>query len=229
VDNSLSVPSLCELVAANVARLCTDAKVPVQRVADTAAGLGLDWTRAWMTGLPHVAKPLAGEHLLLLPIVMSEALAQQVSLADLLVSDEPITLGEVKVAPADLREAVTAIPYQRPFGTVEHTPSTNEAELAIEKARLVREANLGDLDVRTLESAEAGAGEAESRLSQRLGVADIVVVAAAASLWGQSLSQERDALVRAGRHPAAVLRGLSAAIAARIRAAAQTGTPNVAV
>jgi hypothetical protein len=222
------VPSLRELVASNVARLCTDAQVSVERVADAAAGLGLHWTVAWVRGLEHGPKPLHGEHLLLLPIVLSQALAQQVSLADLLVSDEPVTLGEVKIAPADLRETVTSIPYQRPFGTVEHTPSTGGAELAVERARLVREANLGDVDVRALEAAQAGAGEAEARLARRLGVAEIVVIAAAASLWGHSLSEEHDFRVRAGQDRAVVTRRLGAGIADRIRQA-QTGTPNAAL
>lgn len=225
----MCVPTLRELVAANVARLCAESQLPAATITDAlaeAAGkLGLDWTVAWVRGLEHGTKALDGEHLLLLPFVLAEALAQPVSLADLFVADEPITLQEVKIAPLELRDVVTGIPYHRPFGTVEHTPGPSAAEIAVEKARLVREANLGDVHVHALEVAEAGAGEVETRLAQRLRVAEIVVIAAAARLWGHSLTEERDAQVHLGGDPVAVTRRLSAEVRNQIRQA-QTGTLN---
>lgn len=226
------MPTLRELVAANVMRLCAETQIPADTITDClteAAGkLGLDWTVAWVRGLSNGTKALSGEHLLMLPFVLSEALVQKVSLADLLVSDEPITLQELKIEPTELRDVVIGMPYHRPFGTVEHTPSTSAAELAVEKARLVREANLGDVHVQALENAEAGAGEAEARLAHRLGVAEIVVIAAAARLWGHSLSEERDEQVSLGGDATAVTRRLSAEVRAHIRQA-QTGTPSVAL
>lgn len=139
-----------------------------------------------------------------MPIVLSAALAHRVTLADLLLGDDPIVWrnGANNTSPitaAYLREIVTGAPFRRHFTEAGQDATalliaSNAA--AVEKMRTVREANLGDVDVRTLGRAEAGAGTAESRLARRLNVPEIIVIAAAASLWGRSLSDERDALVR---------------------------------
>ena len=82
------------------------------------------------------------------------------------------------------------------------------------------------MDIRALGRAEAGAGEAENRLARRLSIAPIRVIAAAASLWGRSLTEERDARLADGAGPAAVVaRRLTAELTARLDDAAGRAAP----
>jgi hypothetical protein len=93
----------------------------------------------------------------------------------------------------------------------------SSAQGAAERLREIRGAGLGGVDIRALERARAGAGDAEARLARRLAVAPVVVVAAAASLWGRSLTEERDARVAAGDGPVStVSRRLTGELTARL-------------
>jgi hypothetical protein len=218
--------TLRNLVSRNIARLRADAQAPVERVVQAAAGYGLEWTPSWLQSVEHGNRALNAEQLLLMPLVLSSALAHRVTLADLLSGEQPVEVSpEKQVSPAHLREVVTGEPSHRPFTT--SAPDTTTMlmasnQQAVEKMRTVRDANLGDVDVRTLGQAEAGAGQTEARLAKRLGVPVIVVIAAAASLWGRSLSDERDALIKQDPAEANVItRRLSAAVSARIAEAAE--------
>jgi hypothetical protein len=220
--------TLRHLVAGNITRLRVHAQVPVDRVAQVATNYGLNWTMPWLKSVEQGSRGLSAEQLLMMPLVLSSALAHRVTLADLVAGEQPVELApDQQVSHAHLREVVTGEPSHRPFTTSGIDPTallTASNQQAVEKMRTVREANLGDVDVRTLGRAEAGAGQAEERLAKRLGVPVIVVIAAAASLWGRSLSDERDALVK--QDPAAeavaIARRLSAAVSARITQAAET-------
>jgi hypothetical protein len=219
--------TLRHLVAGNITRLRVHAQVPVERVAQAAMGYGLKWTVPWLQSVEQGNRGLSAEQLLMMPLVLSSALAHRVTLADLVAGEHPVELSpDRQVSPAHLREMVTGEPTYRPFTTSAPDPAallTASNQQAVEKMRTVRDANLGGVDVRTLGQAEAGAGPAEERLAKRLGVPVIVVIAAAASLWGRSLSDERDALVK--KDPAdatAVARRLGAAVSARIAQAAET-------
>jgi hypothetical protein len=150
-----------------------------------------------------------------------------VTLADLLLGDDQVALGKGEpVAAAYLRETVTSAPFKRHVSEAAADATalllaSNAA--AVEKMRTVREANLGDVDMRTLGLAEAGSGSAEARLARRLEVPEIVVIAAAASLWGRSLSDERDAQMRTNGAPqsiATVTRRLTEKLTKRITDAA---------
>jgi hypothetical protein len=220
-----------ELVASNLLRLRETAHVPVERVVQAAQGVGLNWSAAWLRSVEQGQKALSGEELVAMPIVLSAALAHRVTLADLLISDDPVVWkrDSAPIPASYLREVVTGTPFRRHFTDTAHDATalliaSNAA--AVEKMRTVREANLGDVDMRTLGRAEAGSGTAEARLARRLGVPEIVVIAAAASLWGRSLSDERDALVRANgtdQSLATITRRLTAEVTKRIAEAAAAG------
>jgi hypothetical protein len=226
--------TLRDVVAGNVARLRNQAGQPVTKVAQTAAALGLPWTQSWLSGVEQGTKPLSGEQLIALPIVLSQALGHRICLTDLLAGETPVTLGQSKdpIAASYLRDIITGDPYHRPFSPVAQDAASllvaSNAQV-VEKMRQVRAANLGDIDVRTLGLAEAGAGAAETRLAQKLGVPTIVVIAAAASLWGRSLTDERDTqLTESGQSTtsaATLTRKLAAAITTRINEAS-TPTPD---
>jgi len=219
-----------DLVASNVSRLREAAQVSVDRVVKAAQSIGLEWNASWLRGVEQGTRTLSGEELIALPVVLSTALAHRVTLADLLLGDAPVVVkpGSSPVAAPYLREMITGAPYRRHFADVAQDATamlmaSNAA--AVEKIRTVRQANLSDVDVRTLGRAEAGSGTAESRLARRLGVPEIIVIAAAASLWGRSLSDERDALVRvngAKQSLATITRRLSNEVTRRINEAANT-------
>jgi hypothetical protein len=219
-----------DLVASNVSRLREAAQVSVDRVVKAAQSIGLEWNASWLRGVEHGTRSLSGEELIALPVVLSTALAHRVTLADLLLGEAPVVVkpDSSPIAAAHLREVVTGAPYSRHFADVAQDVTamlmaSNAA--AVEKMRTVRQANLSDVDVRTLGRAEAGSGTAESRLARRLDVPEIIVIAAAASLWGRSLSDERDALVRvngAKQSLATITRRLSNEVTRRIHEAAST-------
>ncbi len=217
-----------ELIANNLSRLRNEARVPIERIVHSAAAMGLGWSPAWLLSIEQGQKALTSEQLLAMPIVHSAALARRVTLADLLTGEQSVMLHtstESSVSGSYLREVVTGSPVRRNAGEVPHDATamlmaSNAA--AVEKMRAVRAANLSDVDVRTLGRAEAGSGSSEAKLARRLGVAEIIVVAAAASLWGRSLSDERDAQLRDDPtlSATAVNRRLTAEVSKRITEAA---------
>lgn len=220
------------LVAGNVLRLRESAGVAVERIVQAARGMGLNWSNTWVRGVEQGHRVLTAEELVALPMVLTSALAHRVTLADLLLGDDQVELGKGEpVAAAYLRETVTSAPFKRHVSEAAADATalllaSNAA--AVEKMRTVREANLGDVDMRTLGLAEAGSGSAEARLARRLEVPEIVVIAAAASLWGRSLSDERDAQMRTNGAPqsiATVTRRLTEKVIKRIIDATDATVP----
>jgi hypothetical protein len=224
--------TLRELVAGNLRRLRSVTQATPDDVVRAARHLGLDWTAAWLQSVERAQKSLTSEQLLALPIVLTTALGHRVSIADLLDGDASVLVGKPDGAPVSasyLREVVTASPFRRSFTGLVERPAESEHSAAVrqaaEKVRAISRANLGNVDIRVLNRAELGAGDAEVKLARKLAVPPIVVIAASAELWGRSLTEEREALLKPaddGSVPAAapVLRKLSAAVAQRIADAA---------
>ena len=219
------------LIAENLRRLRTDAGVGVEQVVRAAAGHGLDWTANWLSGVERGSRGLTAEQLLAMPVVLADALGFRVTLADLIAGEAPVLLvadvpigrssrSRASIPAGYLRDLVTGQPVPRPFSSGPASgpvPEVSPAQRAAEQVREIRRAGLGDVDIRALGRAQAGAGEAETRLARRLAVAPVVVAAAAASLWGRSLTEERDARAAAGEGPSAtVSRRLTADLTARL-------------
>lgn len=226
--------TLRELVAANLRRLRNVTAAQTEDVARAAKQFGLDWTASWYTSVEKGQKPISGEHLLAMPAVLTAAFAYRVSLSDLLLGDGSIHLGQ----PVDgttmslhyLRELVTAAPFRRSFLDFEDEAAAppDEAPAALAAAEKMREivrANLGDVDIRALARAESGAGDMEAKLAKKLGVSEIVVIAAAASVFGRSMTEEQEALLHPEEGeapaPAAVRRKLTTAIKNKVTKATE--------
>lgn len=224
------------LLADNLRRLRTEAGVPVDQVVRAAYGHGLDWTASWLAGVERGSRGLSAEQLLALPVVLADALGFRVTLTDLLAGEAPILLvneapigrsglARASVPAGYLRDLVTGEPVPRPFSAAqqpEPAATVSPAQRAAEQVGEIRRAGLGDVDIRALGRAQSGAGEAEARLARRLGVAPVVVAAAAASLWGHSLTEERDARVAAGEGPVStVSRRLTGDLSVRLDEAAR--------
>ncbi|WP_117214710.1 hypothetical protein [Allorhizocola rhizosphaerae] len=199
--------TLRELVAANLRRLRSVTAAQPDDVVRAAAQFGLEWTTSWYLAVERGQKPLSAEQLLALPPILTSALAYRVSLSDLLLGDGSMHFGQpiegTTISLHYLRELVTAAPFRRSFLDFDDIETQQRTELALaqaaaEKMRIIVRANLGDVDVRALARAEQGATELESKLAKKLGVPDIVVIAAAASLWGHSMAEERDAMLNPG-------------------------------
>jgi transcriptional regulator with XRE-family HTH domain len=215
------------VIARNLRRLRQDAGVELEDVSRAASGTGLEWSLSWLSSLERGTRSPSAEQLLALPVVLSTALGFRVTLADLLTGDAPVLLGpdtgaRVSVPAKHLRALVTGEPMRRPFAAPalaggDLAAELGEAARAAEKMREIRRAGLGDVDVRALSRAEAGAGDAETKLAKKLSVAPIRVIAAAASLWGRSLTEERAGRVAAGQGSAAqVTKKLTGELTARM-------------
>jgi hypothetical protein len=233
--------TLRELIAGNLRRLRTDVHASPEDVVKASIYFGLAWTASWLQSVERGTKAITADELLALPVVLTTALGHRVGLADLLLGEAQVRLGKAdnagEVSSAYLREVITASPYRRSFTgpafTAPAEPGALPAEervlspsaQAAEKMRIITSANLGNVDIRALGRAEAGAGDAETKLARRLGVAGIVVIAAAADLWGRSFTEERDAALQppegeAPTSPTTVTKRLSAALTSRIADAA---------
>jgi len=192
--------SVRELIGRNLLRMRTDAGIRPDDIARAARAYDLQWTLAWLTGVERGQKPVSAEQLIALPLVLSDALGYKVGLVDLFAGDEPVHLGKdphsrSQLAAGRIRETLTATPYRRVFSgpdsPLSGQPAANAVSRAAEKMREISRAGLGDLDSRALARAEAGAGDLEDKLARRLAVSPIVVIAAAAGLWGHSATEER--------------------------------------
>jgi len=228
VDHIEPVP-LRTVVAANLRRLRTEAGAPVETVTTAALNLGLEWTATLLASLEKGSKALTAEQLIALPVVLSAAYGHRVTLSDLLVSDVPIQLAsQAAIRPPQLRDLVTGAP-ERPLISMplpEPATEMSAAARASEKMREIRRAGLGNVDMRALSRAEEGAGDAETRLARKLGITPIRVIAAAASLWGRSLTEERDYRVAVEGAPAAtILRKLTTDLTLRLDEALSNASP----
>jgi hypothetical protein len=208
------------VVSGNLRRLREQAGIQHDEITKAAAVIGLEWTPAWLTALEKGTRSPTADQLLALPVVLSATFDQRVTLADLLAGEAPVLLGpETAVRARHLRDLVTGEPTRRLISipVVEPAPEVTAGARAAEKLREIRRAGLGNVDIRALGRAEAGAGDAENKLARKLGVAPIRVIAAAASLWGRSLTEERDFRIAEGTGTlAAVNRKLTAELTARL-------------
>jgi transcriptional regulator with XRE-family HTH domain len=208
------------VLAGNLRRLRDAHGTPYDEIVRAAGAIGLEWTATWLTALEKGTKSPTAEQLLALPVVLTATYGQRVTLADLIAADGPILLGpETAVRHRHLRDLVTGTP-ERPLISMpvpEPPAETSPAARAAEKMREIRRAGLGNVDMRALSRAEEGAGDAETKLARKLGITPIRVIAAAASLWGRSLTEERDHRVTVeGGAPATVLRKLTTDLTLRL-------------
>jgi transcriptional regulator with XRE-family HTH domain len=212
--------ALRTVLAGNLRRLREGHGTPYDEIIRAAGVIGLEWTATWLTALEKGTKSPTAEQLLALPVVLTATYGQRVTLAELLATDDPILLGpETAVRPRHLRDLVTGTP-ERPLISLpvpEPPAQSSPAIRAAEKMREIRRAGFGTVDMRALSRAEEGAGDAEAKLARKLGITPIRVIAAAASLWGRSLTEERDHRVTVeGGAPATVLRKLTTDLTIRL-------------
>ncbi|HEX6682956.1 MAG TPA: hypothetical protein VF062_09190, partial [Candidatus Limnocylindrales bacterium] len=232
--------NLREIVAANLRRLRNVTNAEPADVVRAAAHFGLEWTASWYSAVEKGQKPLSAEQLLALPPILTSALAYRVSLSDLLLGEGSMHLGQpvegTTISLHYLRELVTASPFRRSFldfDEQEPPAEVGAAQAAAAKMREIVRANLGDVDIRALARAETGAGDAEAKLARKLGVPEIVVIAAAASMWGHSMTEEREAQLNPEEgdppKPSTVSRRLTTAITHKLDEATKAAEAKAAI
>lgn len=171
-------------------------------VASAARTYGLAWTRGKVAALESGNKSISAEELTLLPAVLSEACGRQVTVAELLDSDEEVWLSPVAYVGHARHIAATLESRPRNYIGVE-TPGMRASADTFKEARdRVRELGYHDtLKAPTL--AQWGeiagwSGEADIDAARKLGEPRLVVNVASWCLWGRSLTTERDR--RVGEH-----------------------------
>lgn len=180
---------------------------------------GLAWSRAKVAAFETGQKSISAEELALIPLVLSDACARPVTLADLIPTDARVILSDtvtatgdalLKVyAAADLDDvdiddlgppisatmAATLFPDDRPDVAERRYAALWQRSDAIRKRVrdfLPRGATLGQLN----DLAVGVPGEAEKNAAKRLGEDPAVVLALSRLMWdGRSLAEERDRLI----------------------------------
>ncbi|MDI1462133.1 hypothetical protein QEZ54_14260 [Catellatospora sp. KI3] len=207
-----------------------DARIDHEEIAAAARGLGLDWSVSWLASVERGTKPLSAEQLLVLPVVLGTACKHRVAIADLLVGDEAQALigpakEQIAVDAAKVRDSASGAPMRRAFGANSMPAEAAAQESPVEKARRrqrdIISSGFGWVDSRLLAVAEAGATAAEERLARKLGVPVVAVVAAAATLWGRSLTEQTEAERGNGEPVTHVKKRLTGEVTVRVSEAAQ--------
>lgn len=180
-------------------------------VARHARAWGLAWDDSRIAALERGEKAISAEELALLPLVLSDACRERLTLADLIDPEERIRLSSTVTTPGrvllDVYAArdVDQVPV-RDLGPpvavrVAAHMGVTPKQLATDWERYTTaQERLAELvpDVtegRTAELLEAEGGAAERKAAARIGESALVVVAMSRLLWGRTLTDERDRIV----------------------------------
>lgn len=205
------MPTLAEVIGANLRQLRVAEGRTQDDVARAARACGLTWGRSSVAQVEDGSKALTAVELLVLPMVVHRSLGVDASLDELLTSFSDGDLGDV--AEVDLREGVTLrtsavqvlLKGGRPSLVADglSTPGSREAEAAAGETRKRRRKLVsgGDASLDETRRAQADVGdEAVQKLARAMDRPALDVAVRARRLWGRSLVEERAA--RIGEAPA---------------------------
>jgi transcriptional regulator with XRE-family HTH domain len=180
-------------------------------VAAEARAYGLQWTSATVAAIETGRRHVSAVELLMLPWVLGEA-GDPIELADLFAGAGRVQLTpEASVDGRVLAAAVTG--RVREIGKLRakswagswNTPRRRASARALrEEHELLKRAAVYDQSAADAWKAwEESGGEAERKAGYRFGCEPLDVALAARSLWGRSLSDERNARAQPGASPQA--------------------------
>ncbi|WP_243407328.1 hypothetical protein [Frankia canadensis] len=171
-------------------------------VAMAARRHGLAWSRSRVGQLERGLKALPVDEVALLPSIMTEACGRPVSLHDLIAADARIALSPlIEVEGKTITSAFGGTAPRYPL-TMQTAPATDRQVGERDGPFVVT--GVPDPYVKigphwmtgwNVDVALQDAGEAEANIARKLGVPLVHVAVAAHTLWGRSLSRERDRLV----------------------------------
>jgi hypothetical protein len=179
------------VIGANMARIRGDAGRTQQDVADVARSFGLAWDRSVIAAVERGAKPVTVEALAVLPAVLAAIAGHPVTVADLLDSEDLVTLTPAASASARAVGEILAGHSKPDALSIAH--GDRDSRPAVDAVRR-RAADLG------LPSGDEHewvrlAGEAEARVARRIGEPAGIVVGLSLAAWGRTFREEREARV----------------------------------
>jgi hypothetical protein len=172
--------------------------------------LGLDWTSATVAGIETARRHVSAVELLLLPFVLeSDAPEVPAELGDLLadlgddvaLTAQASTSGQALalIARGQMMDSFASDSWDVPMSREIDAAMKMLTHRAEHYLRRYPKLDLADL----IPAGGEASGEAERKAGYRLGASPLDVAMAARSLWGRSLSDERDARAKPGASPQA--------------------------
>jgi transcriptional regulator with XRE-family HTH domain len=182
------------VVAENLRRLREDAGFRQDDLARRSRVVGLDWTASTVAAVETSRRAVGLDEALLLAIVL------ECKVAELFEGDVDVRMGtRAQVHLSTARQLVQGYGGDDVANfTTPNRSSADGTDLIGIWRRIWPSMKVGDI-----ERVENGAaGEAERKAARKLGIDPIDVSVAAHRLWGQSLTEERDAQVSPESSPA---------------------------
>jgi hypothetical protein len=177
-------------------------------LAAQARKWGLEWTSATVAAIETARRHVSAVELLLLPLVLASD-EGPAELADLLadlgdevaLTPEASTSGQALalIARGQLRDSLASDSWDVPIYRI--VDAAIEAVAVWVDRYMSRYPKLQPSDL--IKADGEASGEAERKAGYRLGASPLDVAIAARSLWGRSLSDERDARAKPGASPQA--------------------------
>lgn len=161
------VPDLVQVLGQSIRELRQELDVPLEEVADCAQRYGLRWGRSSVAQLENGKRGLSAQELLLLPLILSCAFRDDITMSHLLYHHEAVRVSESRALTLPGFTVLGIL-----GGSISST--TGMADDNIEPADPI-----------------------ERRVARDLGVDPIDIGYVAGELWGHSAREERDRRVRA--------------------------------
>lgn len=180
---------LVSVVTENMRRIRTERGLLQEDVAMAARWVGLMWSSITVTQIESGSRQLSLDEVLLLPLVLRCSLKDLLDTAN---DDDPIQLGyNTILEAATVRRLVAEKGPQLSADEIPMLPRLEEP-LDPKITSAVRKGSLEETLLSYLLVREGARGEAERKAAQTMRVSAALITAYALSLWGRSLTEERD-------------------------------------
>lgn len=202
--------TVATIVGENVRRLRADIGATGDALAQELHEFSSAWSSGRISELENGRVSPTAPTLFMLSQALTALLGRPVTVAELVTADTFVEVGEVGVQAQRFAEAFTgSVPDLRLGDFADGEQRVNRALDAFRESR--RElaslpSTVDDVAAEALARAERHSGDAERKIAAALGRPVAHVIAAAAKLWGHSLTTERDR--RAGPDANAQRRGI---------------------
>ena len=189
MPNEVEPIPLVAVVTENMRRIRTERGLLQEDVAMAARWVGLMWSSITVTQIESGSRQLSLDEVLLLPLVLRCSLKDLLDTAN---DDDPIQLGfNTILEAATVRRLVAEKGPQLSADDIPMLPGL-EYPLDPKITSAVLKGSLEETLLSYLLVREGARGEAERKAAQTMRISAALITAYALSLWGRSLTEERD-------------------------------------
>lgn len=189
MPNEVEPIPLVAVVTENMRRIRTERGLLQEDVAMAARWVGLMWSSITVTQIESGSRQLSLDEVLLLPLVLRCSLKDLLDTAN---DDDPIQLGYNTILEAATVRRLVA--EKGPQLSADEIPMLPGLEYPLDPkiTSAVRKGSLEETLLSYLLVREGARGEAERKAAQTMRITAALITAYALSLWGRSLTEERD-------------------------------------